>query len=356
MIFFDARFIRPNSPDGITRFSVELVRQLAKRWPLTTIICDENQKALLPASVPVFLANRPTRALAELLLPLRLNAAGAKMVISPMQTTGSLGRKYRLVLTQHDLIYYQHKSPPNWLPPLVRVGWWLYHLSYWPARWLLNGSDWVLTVSNTSKLAIEQHRLTERPVSVVYNAANRRVDQTRNAAKSKTLIYVGSFMEYKNVELLIRAMAELPNYRLLLLSRIDQRRLAELSKLVKSDNVEFVGGVSEAEYLRLLDEAFALVSASKSEGFGIPVVEAMAMAIPVVLSDLEIFHEVAADAGLYFNPLDATDFVSTITRLSNSELWEKQSLAALERSRYFSWEQSAAVVSEVIERLIPQAD
>ena len=61
----------------------------------------------------------------------------------------------------------------------------------------------------------------------------------------------------------------------------------------------FHDGVDDAAYARLLDEATALVSASRDEGFGIPVVEAMQRGVPVVLTDIPIFREVGGDAALY---------------------------------------------------------
>jgi hypothetical protein len=58
-----------------------------------------------------------------------------------MQTMGSWGSKYGLVLTLHDLIYYEHPAPPGFLPAPVRVLWRLYHKAFWPQRLLLNRAD-----------------------------------------------------------------------------------------------------------------------------------------------------------------------------------------------------------------------
>src|SRR5690606_34008332 len=109
----------------------------------------------------------------------------------------------------------------------------------------------------------------------------------------KSIVYMGSFMPYKNVELLIDAMQQLPEYTLHLLSKISPERQAELN--TRGDNgvkIKFWNGVSDADYQKLLSTATALVTASKAEGFGLPITEAMALGVPVVCSDIEIFHEV----------------------------------------------------------------
>ena len=94
------------------------------------------------------------------------------LVFTPMQTMGSWGRDYKLLLTLHDLIYYEHRTPPRDLPAPVRLLWRLYHLAWWPQRMLLNRGDGVVTVSETTAGLIHEHHLTDRPVTVIPNAAD----------------------------------------------------------------------------------------------------------------------------------------------------------------------------------------
>ena len=110
-------------------------------------------------------------------------------------------------------------------------------------------------------------------------------------------------MPYKNVEVLIKGMAHLsPDFTLHLLSKVLEDRKAELSKLIKPNvNVVFHNGVSDEEYLKLLQGAYCLASASKEEGFGLPIIEAQMIGTPVVCSDMTIFHEVAGNGALFFD-------------------------------------------------------
>ncbi|MGO8608798.1 hypothetical protein ACC848_38145, partial [Rhizobium johnstonii] len=100
---------------------------------VTFLIFDERQRAFLPAGADVVVIGDPT-AVTEPLAALGLNKRHPDVVFSPMQTIGSLGRRFRLILTLHDTIYYRHRTPPKDLPWYVRVGWRLFHLSYVPQR------------------------------------------------------------------------------------------------------------------------------------------------------------------------------------------------------------------------------
>jgi len=357
-IFFDCRFIRIEHHDGISRFSSELFTAASKYVALTALVSDLRQLQFLPEGASYILGNEPTNAVAELGLPRRLNAMGATHVFSPMQTMGSLGRKYKLILTLHDLIYYAHPKAPPALSLPIRIAWRIYHLNFWPARLLLNRSDAVVTVSETSKRLIEQNRLTTRPVHVVYNAPDptttRVIDGERKIIQErKQLVYMGSFMEYKNVECLVLGIKLLPEYELVMLSRISPNRRAELTALAgeASNRVIFRNCVTDIEYANTLKTSFALVSASKDEGFGIPLVEAMAHGIPVVVSDIPIFREIAAEAGRYFDPISPASFVAAVGELSKPDQWEASSSASLTRSRFFSWDESARVLIRVLESI-----
>ncbi|CAB4862080.1 unannotated protein [freshwater metagenome] len=268
---------------------------------------------------------------------------------------GSFGKKYNLILTLHDLIYYKHRKPPVFLAWPIRLAWRLFHLSFTPVRLLLNRADAVVTISETTKSLIMKNRLTRRPVTVVYNASSMPVvESSKKEPKTKNLVYMGSFMPYKNVELLIKGMEDLPEYRLTLCSKVDPKRreqlLASSSQEVRS-RIVFVNGMSEANYSEILDDSFALVTASKDEGFGIPVIEAMSRSIPVVLSDIPIFREVASEAAHFFDPESPIEFALAIKSLEEIGSWQKASKTSLERAKAFSWDDSAGKLNLLIQGL-----
>lgn len=357
-IFFDARFIRYDHHDGISRFSAGLFASLHRRTKVTAIICDTRQLLKLPRGCDYILANDPT-SLKELFVALRLNKAGAKVVFSPMQTMGSWFRRYKLILTLHDLIYYRHPAPPPGFNLAIRLIWRLYHLVYWPQRVLLNRADAVATVSKTTKRLMLQHRLTKRPIDVIYNAAGTFVsDYEHRNPKSRprdkqNLVYMGSFMDYKNVEVLIAGMRLLPGYNLQLLSRITPERQAELAAQVSAEGgtVEFFNGVSEAEYHERLDQAVALVTGSRDEGFGIPLVESMNRGVPVVVSNIEIFKEIGGDASIFFEADDAQDFANAVKKLESNPEWIAASKKSIRQAEKFNWDRSAGDLIEMVGRL-----
>lgn len=354
-IFFDARFIRWDNHDGISRFSAGLFAALHKRTPVTAIISDTRQLQRLPKGCDYMLASDPT-SLKELFIASKFNKAGAQLVFSPMQTMGSFGRKYKLVLTLHDLIYYRHSAPPPGFNAAIRLIWRMYHLVYWPQRLLLNRADAVATVSQTSKRLIEEYQLTKRPVSVIYNAAGSLNNDYEHAAPKQrprvvqNLVYMGSFMDYKNVEVLINGMKHLPDYQLQLLSRITPARQEQLEALVDPDGgtVVFHNGVSENEYHDQLDKAVALVTGSQDEGFGIPLVESMSRGVPVVVSDIEIFREIGGKAAVFFDQNDPSAFAAAIKTLESNPRWMDRSALSVRRSEEFNWDKSAGALIDLM--------
>lgn len=354
-ILFDCRYVRTDNHDGISRYSARLVEALARRMPVEMLISDTAQLPMLP-DLPWHLISSPT-SLREPWVARQLNPLDPDAVFSPLQTMGSRGRRYGLVLTLHDLIYHRHRTPPRNLPWYIRFGWWAYHLTWIPQRKALNRPDEVVTVSETTKSLIAQHDLTRRPVTVVYNAADP-VDESpaiRTAGADRDLVYMGSFMPYKNVGTLARALHDLPGYRLHLLSRVPAAERSRLEALAPSGSLEFHDGVTDHEYAALLEKAHALVHASFDEGFGIPLVEAMSVGTPVVVSDIPIFREIGGTAGLYADPRDPAAFAAAVRRLDDAPEWERRSRAAREQARTFDWDRSADVLYEVLRRVASKA-
>lgn len=349
-LFVDCRYVRTDRHDGISRFTARITEALALLHPVTMLISDEHQLALLP-ELPWRKIASPT-SLAEPLVAFEVNQLEPDVVWTPMQTMGSFGRRYVLVNTVHDLIYYVNRTPPRELNWFIRLVWRCYHLAWWPQRLLLNGADEVVTVSETTRELMARHRLTKRRVSIVTNAADPPLGVVaRSSPVEQSLIYMGSFMPYKGVEVLARAMSLLPGWTLHLLSRADADAVRRLSALAPVGSLVFHQGVSDEEYAALLDRATALVSASRNEGFGIPLVESMARGTPVVVSDIPIFREVGADAARYFPVGDAAALAQEVLALEEPGEWARRSAAGRVRAAAYSWDAAAAELLEVLRRV-----
>jgi glycosyltransferase involved in cell wall biosynthesis len=341
-VLFDCRYTRYERHDGISRFTAGLVTALAELQPVTMIISDERQLALLP-KLPWVMGPSPTAA-SEPWVGRKFNLLRPDVVFSPLQTFGPFGRRFGLVTTVHDLIYYENRTPPRDLAWPVRLVWRLYHLSWVPQRFLLNRADAHATVSETTRELMVRHHLTRHPITVVPNAVDPGVSWRHDGNPTRDLVYMGSFMPYKNVEFLARAMHELPGYTLHLLSRADEKTKSRLTALAPERSLVFHGGVSDEEYGQVLSTATALVSASLNEGFGLPLIEAMAGGTPVVVSDIPIFREIGEDAATYFDPKDARSFAAAVRELENAETWVRLSDRSAARARDFSWKKSAAAL------------
>lgn len=355
-LLFDARYIRTDYHDGISRYTHELGNALAELTELTFIICDERQRQFLPTNADYIMFHAVT-SWREPFAAFFLNKYQPDIVVSPLQTIGSIGKKYKLILTLHDVFYYDFPEAPPQLAWHIRLGWRLYHLTKWPGKFILDRADIVATVSETSKHAIEKMNLTKRPIIVVSNAARDlspllKRPVTQNIKPPKNLVYMGAFIPYKNAETLIRAMQYLPGRTLHLLSRISPQRQQELTSLVpRGADVIFHNGVSDQEYADLLADNAIMVSASRAEGFGLPLAEALQIKVPAVVSDTEVFREVAGDGALYSQPNDPDEFAQAILSLDDQKPRKVLVSNGYRQIQKFSWHQSGLVLLEACRKL-----
>lgn len=365
-LIIDARYVRIDRHDGISRYvtgiahGLKTAQENTPDFDIRLMVSDTRQLENLP-HFPWFLGPSPISA-KEVFTGQILNKQEPDVVFSPMQTMGAIRKKFKLILTLHDLIYYEHPTPPAHLPTLVRAGWRLFHMSPTPQRLALNRADAVATVSHTSAQLIRDKKLTSRPVHVIPNAADPDWISTKDSALKnleirrkntpKKLTYMGSFMPYKDVETLVKTAELLPDYELHLVSQISDSQREKLIKLAPHARLVFHNGLSDDAYRKLLKESTALLHASRAEGYGLPLMEAMSVGIPVICSRIPIFEEVTQNAALYAPVGQPQAFAAAVRTLDDPTREQKIIEHGLSVAQKSSWNISAQKLLGVAKNLI----
>ena len=144
----------------------------------------------------------------------------------------------------------------------------------------------------------------------------------------------------------------MPGRILHLLSPITARRRAELEALIpKESTVIFHNGVSDEAYVKLLSDNAVLVSATRYEGFCLPVAEALALGIPAVISNLPVLHEVAGQGALYFNPDSPHEFAQQVLKLDDPNIINAVVKSGKDHIEQYDWKRSANVLLRAAKQL-----
>jgi len=180
-------------------------------------------------------------------------------------------------------------------------------------------------------------------------------------AENKYLLFVSTLEPRKNLENLVNAYAALPlelrnEYSLVLAGGKgwrDEAIIETITKLQK-DGCKIIrpGYISDEEKEALYSNASAFVMPSHYEGFGMPLLEAMQYGIPVVCSDIGVFHEVAGPAAAYFDKDDTNSIASVLKDvLTNPSLRQQLLTEAPKRLSSYSWKNNAYIVANALQDL-----
>jgi glycosyltransferase involved in cell wall biosynthesis len=173
------------------------------------------------------------------------------------------------------------------------------------------------------------------------------------------ILSVAQKRPYKNLGTLIRAMADLAERATLVLVGSPTAHEEELRALARQlgveENVRFPGWVSEPELEGLYRLASCFVLPSLIEGFGLPVLEAMARGVAIACSDRPSLPEVAGNAALLFDPEDQQAVTNAIRRLlDDRELAARLVERGRERVRLYTWERTAEATLASYRRAVEQ--
>lgn len=288
-----------------------------------------------------------------------------------------------------DLIF----SPTHYIPrfsPVKRVGM-IFDLSYlhfpemfnakdlWQlknwSKFSIENADHIITISNFSKKDITgEYGINKDKITVAYPGFNNQLfhpDQKKDQVvkvlkkygiKGSYLIFIGTIQPRKNLTRLIGAFSNVvksrnDNLKLVIVGKTKgegrhgwmyEETLEYPKKVGIEDKVIFIGFVPTKELPPLLFGSLAFIQPSLWEGFGIPVVEAMACGVPVLVSNTSSLPEVVGDAGLTFDPYSVDQIEQSLrTVMVDQRLRGKLISAGPLQAQKYSWDKMAETVLKV---------
>jgi glycosyltransferase involved in cell wall biosynthesis len=234
-------------------------------------------------------------------------------------------------------------------------------------------ADHIFTVSNYSKAQIVEVLGTPASkISVIHCGVDARFHQNGGAQESQSaaeilgirspyLLYVGNLKPHKNLVTLLRAFASLKSANKiphsLLIAGDDPRWkrsvVEECARLGVRESTVFAPYIATELLPKIYVGADLLVMPSRAEGFGLPVLEAMACGTPVLSSNAASLPEVAGDAALYFDPASHEELASQILHIvESSELRESLRNLGLQRAKKFTWQESVRRHMEIYNQFL----
>jgi glycosyltransferase involved in cell wall biosynthesis len=329
---------------GHERYTLELARALS-RLPSADVVgvTDSAPRHDLPVPVERF-AGRSEVVREQLALPRLLRRLRADVLLAPANRGLPLVSPCPGVLTLHDAV--------EWDRALVErpTGRSRARFAYASAVSLAAAAE-IVTVSAFSAEQIEQTLGVPRhELHVVPEAASDRFAPAgdddgrvlrRLGLAPGYVLYVGGFDAKKDVPTLVRAHARLGELAPPLV-------LAGTGDAPTGERVRAIGFVPEEDLPALYRGASCFAFPALSEGFGLPVLEAMACGTPTVCADAGALPETAGDAALFFPPGDADALASALQRLqAEGPAWSARALAHAAR---FTWERTATETLAVLEQ------
>lgn len=320
-----------------------------------------------PVDTGVRAGFRPGRLIWEQLrLPSQTRADRLDVLFSPGFTCPALGRGKRVTVI-HDL---QHKRQPENFGRIERRAW------EWSVAQAVKRSELLITVSQASKADIVQYydvdpskvRMIPHGVEDDFFGLRENEDYGPEIATAaglpdaRYLLAVSTLHRHKNwirlleaYQALVREGSELHLAISGLHGKATDEIRAKISEAGLSGRVHLLGWQPRRILIGLFKTAEALVFPSTFEGFGMPVLEAMAAGLPVVCSDIAPLRELADGCAAFFDPDSAGDLAATLRGvLENGEQRRNNVEAGLERAQRYTWtrsaEQTLAVLLEASQR------
>ncbi|HEY7305867.1 MAG TPA: glycosyltransferase family 1 protein [Bryobacteraceae bacterium] len=339
-VALDATYSIDRYPSGIAVYSGQLLSALAAEHPEDTFLHCYRPKQFWKAARAAQ-ANVRRRVLLPSLPTFRADLFHAlNQRVDKRQT-------HKVVSTFHDLfVMTEEYSTPDFRARFSRQ-----------ARRAAENSDVIIAVSEftarqvNSLLGVPLERIRVVPHGVEMPSA------CEAGPREQTILFVGALQIRKNVIRLVEAFEAMPaGWRLVLAGASTgfgaEQILQRIHSSTRRSQIEVTGYLSRRDLARLYSRASIFAFPSLGEGFGIPVLEAMANGIPVVTSNRSALAEVAGEAAWLVDPFEVVEIEhALISLIENSEMRSRFAHSGRQRAELFSWKRAVSETYAVYKEL-----
>ncbi|MBI2448227.1 glycosyltransferase family 4 protein [Candidatus Microgenomates bacterium] len=378
LIAFDCRIIRDKNPAGIARVVLELLKKLL-------VFDKKNDYALIFDSIEMkdFIIHnlRHIKRRCKIFIvpfgmltwqnifymPKVLEDRNTDIFYVPYYFASPFFKKTRLIITVFDLIHFFY---PGMQKSFTRK---MYHYIRLAPKMVFAKATKIVTISmNTSRDLVRQFKVPTKKIKLIPMGVsdNFRVldkKKTKDFIKEKFnvtksyILYVGRNEPHKNIKALVLAYYYLPDdlkdrYQLIIAGKEDIRYGEPIRDTIKRYGLEklvtFTGYVDESDLPFIYNGASVFVFPSFYEGFGLPILEAMACGVPVVASNYSSLPEVGGEAALYADPYDVKKISKNIESILSSQILKEEMIKkGFEQVKNFTWFSATNSLIECFEEL-----
>lgn len=270
------------------------------------------------------------------------------------QNFSAITKKFHSIAFIHDILFLSH---PHFFGFKEK-------LYFFPMKYLSKKSKLIITISNSEKNRLVKYNFSSpENIKVVYHGVDKifrpknEIDpnilltiQNKYNLPEEFILYVGRLNIRKNIKNLLLAFKEIQNKEIpiVIVGKSDHKMFdidSFITKNALSNRIILLGFVPDEDLPILYASASMFCYLSFAEGFGLPILEAMASGTPVLTSNTTSMPEIASDAAVLVSPSSVKEIENGINLLLQDKQYSNQiTEGGLNRAKYFSWEKSAKMI------------
>lgn len=341
-VFIDAQMLSRSNQTGMGRYITELLPELELSKDFEWIVKK-------PKPIKFY------RTIWEhTVLPLEVLYLNADILFCPSNIAPIfLPKKIKLVITIHDVRF--KVFPETFSKATISY----YNFIY---RVVTKRANAVITVSEFSKAEILKYfPELENKIYVIYNGVNHNKFRPLNLPRKKQILFIGAIAKHKNISVILEAFQKVINkipHKIVIAGSKDSgmpsdENINKILSTIPPDRIEFTGKISDEDLIRLYNTSDFFIFPSIYEGFGLPLLEAMACGCPIIASKASSIPEVCGDSAIYFDPYSSEELSTRILEMANNEALKNElAQKGIRRAKEFSWRKASDMHIEVFKKVL----